>query len=48
MLARKFLGFAMFATCVQSASVSIERRQGGCEGLGNYPPYTGPCETEST
>jgi hypothetical protein len=48
MMLRKLLNFVLFMWIIEGASVSLEHRQGGCEELGNYPPYTGPCETEST
>jgi hypothetical protein len=47
MLLRELLSFVMSILIIEGASLSIERRQGGCEDLGNYPQYTGPCETES-
>jgi hypothetical protein len=47
MLFPKLPSFVIFVACVRSAHISIERRQNGCEEFGNYPPYTGPCETES-
>jgi hypothetical protein len=47
MLLHELLSLAMFTLAVEGAHISYVGRQAGGEGLGDYPPYTGPCETES-
>jgi hypothetical protein len=47
MLLHTIFGLAMFGTCIVGMHVSNQVRQTDCDELGNYPPYTGPCEPES-
>jgi len=47
MLLRAIFNVVVFGACVVGLHIGNEIRQTDCDELGNYPPYTGPCEVES-